>query len=147
MAYIKVFKGIIGTISALVPTMTSDNTPSGEVIGSEPRTSAFHRYRCFAGGYCEFKSPANLGYDFGHPVSVKYATYSNNNSSYNHTVYIESSSDGLSWNKVSNDVVVAANAQNINITVNVTTLKRYWRFNITSTGSEMTVGVCQFYGF
>lgn len=86
-----------------VPTMTSNTTPSGEVIFSTDYGGTWQAFDGNTGTNCDVLTPYFVGYIFTQPVSIKkfsYMPYYSASNARAHNIYIEGSNDGNTWNEL-----------------------------------------------
>ena len=151
-------------LQPLVPTMTSNTTPSGECISSGIYSASYANYKAFdgtlTGEYDAWVAPSGqttswIGYDFGFNVMVMKFIVTNRN--YASTVpYITSAIlqgfDGNDWNNIQtyNEGFPTTNMGSASFIVDRSNVGRYskYRLYVTSfTGaSYLQVGLLQFYG-
>lgn len=99
----------------LIPTMTSNTTPSGVVSASSVYSNTYAPYKAFDGNlatgwYCAWLNTGNwLSYQFPNPVKAnRVSIYIVDSGVYTttFTVKIQASNDGSNWTDVSGDLVV-----------------------------------------
>ena len=136
-----------------VPTMTSDTTPSGQVISaniytSNPAYYAFDGNANTCGAPTAVGSPFYIGYKFTSPVCVNKVLI-NCRAGYTKTVtyYIQASNDNSTWTSFSNDLNMTAGNTNYNYIVENTTKYQYYRiYTANLQGSTQGFNTIQFYG-
>ena len=137
----------------LIPTMTSNTTPSGNCIASADSTNAYKAFNKLASDFWgnSVTSSANIGYMFPSKTYVKYIEVTNRSDSGNTSpkdLIVQGSDDGTNWNNIVN----YTNSNTVNgdkwkINVNSNTAYKYWRLNITSLNSQyLNIAEIQFYG-
>ena len=140
--------------SALVPTMTSDTTPSGECFCTSVNTSN-RPYLAFDGndtsvavmcsGDVSSSTPSWMGYKFDSPVSLSRAYVYQTSYTYN-GCYIQSSSDGVTYTNISESFTLGKNGQEI---VFPATADTYFRLYVGSvqegTATARPIRTIQFY--
>jgi hypothetical protein len=139
-------------LNVKVPTMTSDTTPSGQVIytstsGSDYPWRAFDgNWTSTSGKYCTGATPGYIGYVFTANTKV-YKTLLKPHGDYQHASYqIQGSTDGVTWDNCSSDTPCTPNAENT--IINTATVEgRYWRAYGAANANVMGYMVeIQFYG-
>jgi hypothetical protein len=120
-----------GNGKGLVPTMTSDTTPSGEAIGSNRYSEAYSYYRAFDGKddtYCNVTSVGSyVGYDFEKNVlitKVKFRTYADGWK--NTSIIIKGSNDKTTWTDLSGELTT--NTANTDYYFNINPNKLSFRY-------------------
>ena len=121
---------------ALVPTMTSNTTPSGECFGSESR-SGWDFYKAFDGddttayGTNQTSGEAHIGYRFTSPTIVN-ALYVKKHDSSELITSIRASSDGENWQTIA---TVGRNISEETIYFENSDAYEYWDVYTTDTAS------------
>ena len=139
-------------LNVKVPAMTSDTTPSGQVIYSS-QYSSYYGYLAFKGTHATASgwSPSNnntrgewLGYIFTESVKVHKAYI--NNEDRGGEVSIQGSNDGTTWTDIKTGITL--NTNRTRVTVNFTNSSSYNRYRIifTSDSTRPVVSELQFYG-
>lgn len=148
------FESVLNT---KVPTMTSNTTPSGEVIYS-PIYSTFYAYYGFDNnGSTEYASSvsgkndtAYLGYDFTENVTVcKYYALVKGASSLTVNYKVQGSNDKSTWETLAeHNVTYTATTETIQGTFNNSTAYRYYRLlkDVSVSDCRFEVYTLQFYG-
>ena len=144
-------------LNVKVPTMTSDTTPSGEVIKSGQYGAEFASFKAFAnqsqGWIAESVAGSNkyIGYGFTNNVRVNKLMYKMTNSTqgrtFNTSIKLQGSLDNSSWDDIqtitTSEILVNTNEQFIIISNN--NKYKFYRligdWNIAGTGTLL-----QFYG-
>lgn len=149
----------VGNNWALVPTMTSNTTPSGECIGYKTATSdsagGGYPYRAFDGdtttmaGWQSYnpKSDLYIGYDFGESVSIKSYKIKEGTNNRMPSATLKGSNDGSTWTVIDN--WTSAYNDNIKELSDVATY-RYFAVFLTDEGaggsSGIAISTIQFWG-
>lgn len=139
-------------LNVKVPTMTSNNTPSGEVISEYLNpVSGSESYKAFDGNSATYGAFGNqnintyLGYKFTYPVKVRKIVLGNDyfNPPRMQKFKIQYSDNNSTWNDATNE----QNFSNgMNIIANNKGSHSYWRYNVTSSDHPNRITTIQFYG-
>lgn len=143
-------------INASVPKMTSNTTPSGEVIATD-YVSSYLPYKAFDGDNSTRWNSASgsggkmIGYYFGKNVSVHKIKVRNQDASHGiKDIQLRASSDNVTWTDVGSQITVPANNTDNFFTIGGSAKDYYWALNITKGLSgntdDFTVCEIQFYG-
>lgn len=143
-------KTFIGNV-ALVPTMTSNTTPSGEAFGFS-EMSGNEYYKAFDGDDASYwrisagtSSNAYVGYNFGSAKRVGLAKVIGNNGT-PQSVKIQGSNDGTTWTDVSSVISIPAGVETL---IPIDPSNTYSRFRVywTNPDSGIAFGIrtIQFY--
>lgn len=136
-------------IIALIPVMTSDTTPSGQVIYQSSHSDEFAPWKCFDGntstaGTTKGGNGSYIGYKFENPVCVKKAYIKMNNGS-NFT--IQASNDNFVTKK---DFVTLSCDGQSEQTINIDNDEKYTYYrlycNSMLSGAYFSLREIQFYG-
>lgn len=150
-------------LNVKVPTMTSNTTPEGECIASGVSAGAI--WKAFRNTYTTsddgnyWQSEANnshvwIGYVFENPVTIKTylqrRTYATAHTRDIYTVHVQSSSDGITWNDISDLINVDNSSANAKTSANFASNTMPCRFYRIYEESGVTAGKIltqvQFYG-
>lgn len=143
----------------LVPTMTSDTTPSGQVIYSsvwQDGTGAYKSWYAFDGndstGWAGTIQTGNyIGYHFENPVRVTKAYMVNQQQGTSASFRIQASNDGTNWVSVSDEIVYGGSENPSTFNVEVNTDGNYYTYyrlyNISSVSTTANTYTLQFYGY
>ena len=145
----------INEIRALIPTMTSSNTPSGEVTQSDNVYYTMYGWHAFDGddstqwGSTDNGSVPNawVAYNFMKKVIVKKAMIVEENHQID-TAKFQASNDGSSWVDIT-DVITLSSTKTTIVEIDNDTAYQYYRFHGvkgTST-SGVYVRTIQLYGY
>ncbi len=140
-------------LNVKVPTMTSNNTPSGEVISEYLNpVSGSESFKAFDGNSATYGAFGNqnvntyLGYKFTNPVNVRKIVLGNDYFSppRMQKLKIQYSDDNSNWNDATNELNFS---NGMNIIANNIGSHIYWRYNVTSTTDHPNrITTIQFYG-
>ena len=137
-------------LSALIPTMTSATTPSGEVItNSEFSADNHYAWHAFDGDDNTYWTPNGesalgyVGYHFTKPVTARQAKVKFYNQA--GTVVFQASNDGSTWTDLA-AVVNPVSKQETTIDLQNSTGYSYYRANITSKTTWGGIYSMQLYG-
>lgn len=135
-------------LNVKVPTMTSNNTPSGEAfstgfssaIASDAYKSFDNNNSTYIGG--QSANSFNVGYQFTQAVKIikYYLKYADLNS------YKMQYHDGTSWVDATSNINTPSTAGEIFGEMSVSVLSNKWRFLATSTNGNTPIYTLQFYG-
>lgn len=137
-------------IVKLIPLMTSDTTPSGQVIYNSVYTQSgsYAGWKAFDGndstGWAAASNTTGnyIGYVFVNPVLVTNAILYNKNEGSPCTCVIQASDDGTTWINISNPFTFSASTSNT--TVELTPSKAYRYYRLTNTTGNSTLNVFRF---
>lgn len=141
---------------ALVPTMTSNTTPSGECIASGIYSAGFEAYKAFDGNdstkWCaEGTTNKWVGYVFPNATKVGKVFLQNPTDSYSpqgvKTFKIQYSDNGTDWTDAT-DTKTIAQAGNLTVDIEHNNAHRYWRMlelTMYSANNYATLSTLQFY--
>lgn len=121
-------------LSVKVPTMTSNTTPSGEVVGQSVGVNAYNFFNTVGDSCTSNVTPTNIvGYDFGTATRLGNASFTltdvQNGSGRTVDVSLVQSDDGNTWTEVSS-AVTATCPGTYNIITTSATSKRYFGFKV-----------------
>lgn len=142
---------------ALIPTMTSDTTPSGVCFSSGAGSNTYAAWKAFDNSTSTyFLTPDNvahayIGYMANSPWVAKYLTYKSLNSGYDGSaaisIKVQGSHDGSTWDDLSNEVtLVGTSSGTIDFGANKTAYSSY-RIYKTAGNRGMAVQEIQIYGY
>lgn len=152
----KIMSGVVtiwSNLKALVPTMTSNTTPSGVASASSFYASGYEAWKAFDNGGGVWNSTATsdnwLQYKFENPVKLEYANIGRISDGYNNKTQIkykiQVSTDGVNWKDVSSEKT-AVNETNVTIPFINAECCVYCRVLQTSGTYGMSIDYLQFYG-
>lgn len=142
-------------LTTKVPTMTSNTTPSGQVIATNPTTASYEAWKAFDGildgqqqAYPVSTATTSgwIGYVFPNAVDVG-KVFIKMSAAYTNSCLLQYSDNGSSWSNTNLSFDVAATSQATKILGTTYGKHRYWRINMTSsTAHYHGVYELQFYG-
>jgi hypothetical protein len=134
------------TASGLVPTMTSDTTPSGECFASSG--TAYSAFNGDTSNWWECNSyPAYIGYDFKYPVRICKMTYTirSGRETRSPKDFVVEGFNGVSWESVYTGVGTAIGTSTFTFS-NTNSYEKYRMYVTTDNGgNELNITTLQFY--